>query len=302
MTFNLEATSYPEENVGYALEGLIDEFGSVVREGVTTGPLELGTIFFRADDVNSTTEARIFANPADNVPFESTLLSDRPDPLTDNQIDFNALVFNIIPSAFDFGDAPDSYSTTSAAGGPRHLFTPDLMLGSQVDTESDGNFSASGTGDDVDNLDDEDGVTFLTPLLAGESASVQLTALNSTGSTGFLQGWVDFNGSGTFDASEQVFTDVQLAGGTTQLDFDVPASAQVGSTFARFRYSLTAGLGVSGQTDSGEVEDYQVNIESGLGFASDDVFTVSRELSLDRSRRLGERFPNTFVVTDVGST
>ena len=52
-----------------------------------------------------------------------------------------------ISTAFDFGDAPDSYGTDSTNGGegfgPRHVISPQLYLGAFVgDAESDGQPSA----------------------------------------------------------------------------------------------------------------------------------------------------------------
>jgi hypothetical protein len=38
----------------------------------------------------------------------------------------------------DFGDAPDSYGTTLASNGARHLLVPGIRLGTTNDYESDG--------------------------------------------------------------------------------------------------------------------------------------------------------------------
>ena len=58
----------------------------------------------------------------------------------------------------DFGDAPDSYSTSFATSGPRHLESA-LFLGSQIDTEVDANLYPQ-SDDAASNIDDEDGVGF----------------------------------------------------------------------------------------------------------------------------------------------
>ena len=189
--------------------------------------------------------------------------------LTDN---FN---FGNLPSR-DYGDAPDTYLTSVAAGGPSHGLDSNVFLGSEVDRETDGIPTSNAQGDDANNVDDEDGVLLLSPLGPGGTASFRVTANNTAASQAFLQGWIDFDGSGTFDSNEQVFTDVALATGTTDLDVSVPANAAVGSTFARFRYSPTAGLGPAGEADSGEVEDYQFDILQAAQIANDDTFTVSR--------------------------
>ncbi|MEO1528269.1 MAG: Ig-like domain-containing protein [Planctomycetota bacterium] len=183
--------------------------------------------------------------------------------------------FGNLPSR-DYGDAPDTYLTSVSAGGPSHGLDANVFLGSEVDRETDGLPSADALGDDSNNVDDEDGVQLLTPLGPGGTATFGVTATNTGGTQAFLQGWIDFDGSGTFESDEQVFDNVVLATGLSQLQVDVPADAQVGSTFARFRYSPTPSLGVGGEADSGEVEDYQFDILQAAQIANDDEFTVSR--------------------------
>ncbi|MCD0458945.1 Ig-like domain-containing protein [Roseiconus lacunae] len=189
--------------------------------------------------------------------------------LTDN---YN---FGNLPSR-DYGDAPDSYGTSIAAGGPSHGTSLAVGLGAEVDREIDGFPSANALGDDNNNIDDEDGIQLLSPLGPGGTATVQVTARNTTGQPAYLQGWVDFNANGTFDASERVFNNVVVADGVSNLEINVPGNAVVGSTYARFRYSPTAGLGVGGDADLGEVEDYQFDILQQADIANDDEFTVSR--------------------------
>ncbi len=69
---------------------------------------------------------------------------------------------------FDWGDLPDPpYATLAASNGPNHEITSvgNCFLGGAPDSELDGQPNATATGDDLDvNGDDEDGVTFLTPL------------------------------------------------------------------------------------------------------------------------------------------
>ena len=183
--------------------------------------------------------------------------------------------FGNLPSR-DYGDAPDTYLTSVSAGGPSHGLDANVFLGSEIDRETDGIPSADALGDDNNNIDDEDGIQLLSPLGPGGSATFQVTATNTGASQAFLQGWIDFDGNGSFDADEQVFTDVALATGVSTLDVAVPADAAIGSTFARFRYSPTTGLGVGGEADAGEVEDYQFDILQAAQIANDDDFTVSR--------------------------
>ncbi|MEO1618717.1 MAG: GEVED domain-containing protein, partial [Planctomycetota bacterium] len=191
---------------------------------------------------------------------------------TDLPSDLN---FGNLPSR-DYGDAPDSYQTSVATGGPSHGLSEAVGLGALVDRETNGFPSANALGDDSNNLDDEDGVTLISPLGLGGDATFEVVTRNTSGSQSYLQGWIDFDGNQVFDANEQVFTDLALGNGTTELTVSVPTTAAVGATFARFRYSPTTGLGVGGDADVGEVEDYQFEILNQAAIANDDQFNVSR--------------------------
>ena len=122
----------------------------------------------------------------------------------------------------------------------------------------DGQPNATATGDDINNLPDEDGVVFNTPLISGAPASITVTA--SIGG-GLFQGWIDFNADNDWsDAGEQIFTNAVLVAGPQVLNFNVPANAILGNTFARFRYSTMGNLSYYGCAPNGEVEDYKILI------------------------------------------
>ncbi len=201
--------------------------------------------------------------------------------LTDN---FN---FGNLPSR-DYGDAPDSYGTTRSAGGPSHGITTGLSLGTAVDREIDGQPTTDATGDDTNGLltvggalvDDEDGVRLVSPLGPGASANLEITTVNTTGGAAFLQGWMDFNNNGVFEASEKVISNRQLGSGTAIVSVNVPATAQVGNVFARFRYSQTQDLTPGGDADTGEVEDYRFTILAAAEIVNDDTFAVPRNSSM----------------------
>ena len=134
-----------------------------------------------------------------------------------------------------------------------------------------------------------------------------MTTRNTTGQAAFLQGWIDFNANGTFEASEKIFNNVQLGAGTSNLPVSVPATAAIGSTYARFRYSPTVGLGVGGEADLGEVEDYQFDILQQAAIANDDAFTVSRNSLSNQLDVLANDFqtslsPLTIVQLQVNGT
>ncbi|MDE0596474.1 MAG: GEVED domain-containing protein [Roseibacillus sp.] len=168
--------------------------------------------------------------------------------------------------SFDYGDAPDpSYPTLLVNDGARHLVTPSatglvLKLGPEIDTESDGQPTVFASGDDaMGPHDDEDGVTFLTPLQAGLNADIEVEA----SATGMLDAWIDFNKNGSWtDPGEQIYTSAPLGGGVNALNFFVPHGAVTGDTYARFRFSSGGGLSPSGAAQDGEVEDYLIKIKN----------------------------------------
>lgn len=161
--------------------------------------------------------------------------------------------------AFDFGDAPSTYPVVLANNGARHLVVPNFNLGARIDSEPDGQPSALALGDDLNNVADEDGVTFLQPILVNSQVWVNVSLTGPLG--GKLDAWVDFNGNGTWDAAEQVFTGAALVPGANPgLRFNVPLTSKLGTNFARFRLSSVGGLTPAGAAQDGEVEDYQIII------------------------------------------
>ncbi len=215
--------------------------------------------------------------------------------------------FGLLPSR-DFGDAPDTYGTTIAADGASHGITDGLYIGLvDPDRDSDGQPSDDARGDDDNGRilqtgaieDDEDGVFQVDPLGPGARAEFRITVTNTSGSPGYLQGFMDFNDDGDFeDAGEQFLTDIFIPVGTQDrvLDasdgifVDVPADAATGSVYARFRLAQESGLGPKGSTDTGEVEDYRFTVLDEASIVVDDNFSVSRNSLANRLDILGNDF------------
>lgn len=170
---------------------------------------------------------------------------------------FGEASIEILPK--DFGDAPDSYATRNADNGPRHAVVG-ALLGTRRDGELDGLPSATADGDDADNSDDEDGLTF--SLLAIENqASATFFVSGGTANTR-IDAFIDFNRDGDFDSDERITPAAGLAvnNGANAFTFTVPSHAQSGPSVARVRISETGGLGPTGRAASGEVEDERVVI------------------------------------------
>lgn len=190
----------------------------------------------------------------------------------DGEVEDYAVRITSAPSAgLDFGDAPESslavlYRTRLASNGPRHRIVPGFFLGRRVDAEPDGQPNADATGDDMEpkDLDDEDGVWFSSPLEPGMPATLIVTSSTQ----GVLDAWFDFNRAGGFEAGERAITRFGLVPGPNTIVVDVPVNAVPGTTFARFRLSREGvetpdHIGSTAPVPEGEVEDYEVRIESG---------------------------------------
>jgi uncharacterized delta-60 repeat protein len=184
-----------------------------------------------------------------------------------------------VVTVFDFGDAldyddpdgPGDYPPTLLVNdGARHAIVEGIHLGSNIDEDADGQpfysvlgTSASALGDDLDSQgDDDDGVVFTSPIIPGQTATVDVTASTE----GYLQGWINFNAIDDYDwddPGEQIFTNQPLVAGVNSLSFPVPVGAQTSYySMGRFRFSTAMDVGPSGFAPDGEVEDYQVVIDT----------------------------------------
>ena len=146
----------------------------------------------------------------------------------------------------DFGDAPSSY------GNPIHTLVNGIRLGPSNSADAGPFNSATASGDTAD-----DGITI--PALT-QTVNATITA-NVVGSGGYLQGWIDWNGNGSFsDSGEQIALNLQDTDndGVIDVPVAVPSSTTTGQTFARFRWSTSAGIVINTAVSDGEVEDYAI--------------------------------------------
>lgn len=186
----------------------------------------------------------------------------------------------------DWGDAPSPYATLRANNGASSGQLDGFRLGTNWDAEIDGRPTSGANGDDTNGplnttgavINDEDGVTLLTPLVRGDTQNIiRINVTNTAGAGAFVQGWIDFNGNGVWgDAGEQIVTNLAAVAGNNLVTFTVPANA-VSTGFARFRLSQTRDVGPTGRTAAGEVEDYVYTINNGpRTILQNDSFTVAR--------------------------
>jgi len=155
----------------------------------------------------------------------------------------------------DFGDAPVSY------GSVDHVMDGRRYLGTEPDGEASQQYSDEANGDDLNGIDDEDGVK-IPDLVQGNKATIQYAVETPFLTNVYFSAWIDWNGDGDFtDSGERVANNVSRSvSGTYSLDITVPANAVASKpTFARFRLGPRVNSPV-GTASSGEVEDYMIKI------------------------------------------
>lgn len=177
--------------------------------------------------------------------------------------------FGRIDTNFNWGNAPEPWPTLRVNDGARHPVVDSYGLGQLTLATPDGQPNVDAAAPD------NDGVVLPATVAPGDTFAITVTNRG----TGFLQGWIDWNGDGDWnDAGEQVLTNVQLTSpGSRTFNITVPANAKPGTTYARFRYGKEGNLGPTGpSTREGEVEDYRIDILSLQPVAVDDFATVEQ--------------------------
>ncbi len=170
-------------------------------------------------------------------------------------------------SSIDYSDAPADNSTapngitkSTAYGTATHVVTSGIQLGASITGETS-------AVEDADN-DSDDGVFTDAALTAGlqggnfkpEDSSTLYIPVSGSGK---LYAWIDWDGNGVFgnNSNELIANGIAGANETLIVNASVPIAANLGTTYARFRFSSDAALTEpTGAASDGEVEDYQVTI------------------------------------------
>lgn len=195
--------------------------------------------------------------------------------------DYALTIHTAYSNNVDWGDAPYDggtykYPTLSAQNGANHALIDGFCLGNFADAETNGQvFLLWGMEDDftdgwggVAEFNDEDALDLtmgMPTLFQGRTATVAVYVTTPSTPTAYLNLWVDFNANGLWDFgtfNEQPISDLVVTSGWNVISFTVPPTATLGQTFARFRLCRSTGLTMGGHTSSGEVEDYQLYIQS----------------------------------------
>ncbi len=193
------------------------------------------------------------------------------DQTKDNSSNDSHILFSIQFASLlvsDYGDAPASYGT------PGHIMDcQHLRIGLLIDDESGNQPSTNADGDNLNKLNDEDGVFSIPGIYSGPSQTYSITVnnlLNTTGSPANLYGWIDFNGDGAFQSNEftSVIVPYNINNQTAVLTWSgVTVSGDAAKRYVRIRLTtnnLSDNTGTTGiderstqQASNGEVEDYR---------------------------------------------
>ncbi|NQT24947.1 choice-of-anchor D domain-containing protein [candidate division KSB1 bacterium] len=178
--------------------------------------------------------------------------------------DYKITIHEYPEDELDYGDAPLNYPEAN------HIIKDQSYLGKLgdgPDVETGMQRTPAGLGDDQDGNDDENGLILLTDLVPGQTALIghYFTIIGSDGYS--ICAWIDWNGDQDWDDTGEALalSDGKLPLGTyaTTWTVQVPAGAQVGNTFARFRIVHGEGIQMSpsGSDCYGEICDYEVEIK-----------------------------------------
>ena len=203
----------------------------------------------------TTTTAPILPGTTFLLEIQAYTISTTPNTLS---IDNVKMLVNSLSNT-NYGDYSGFASASSTANST-------LLLGASTSAQVAQTTNATASVNASD-----DGVS-LPILTQGVATTMSVTVTNSTGATAYLNGWIDFNQNGLFDAGEQIATDQVVATGSAGtnvvLSFTVPATAATGTCGARFRITSTASPGPTGLSSGiGEVEDYVTSVTNGYSYS-----------------------------------
>jgi len=142
--------------------------------------------------------------------------------------------------------AQTDYSDYSGFSSASSTVNSKLKIGALTDSESSITANATATGDDITGTpDDEDGVTLPASVTQGVAGSMTVNVSNTSGSTVYLNVWIDFNRNGVLtDSGEQIATNITIANGTSNsnrtVNFTVSANASRGTAGVRVRLTSTS--------------------------------------------------------------
>lgn len=230
-----------------------------LQSGASSFTATSGTVLFNTEDdtasVILTSIADDQAEHHENINI--SIPSMWPKYLIVDEGEVDIVLLNDEPS--DYGDAPIPYSTSDSNSGPLHGASGPI-LGNLRDEESDGTPSLGADYDNLNGLDDEDGVQ-VDVIRVGQPRAVITVDVTNAPLGARLDAWIDFNADGKWNGpSEQIANNLLVHEGVNYVSFNVPADALPGTTFGRFRLSSSGELTPTSVAIDGEIEDHSITL------------------------------------------
>ncbi len=251
---------HPENNFAYT----VDKNGQLYQINVNDGALvtlgnigeqgTFGAVYFDVEGnfyISRNSDGYVFIIDIENQNPQAMFFAYGPSASQNDgaRCAVAPVIDESVPATTDYGDAPDSYGTTLFSNGARHAIS-DIYLGSNITTEHNAKVYPK--------ADQDDGIVFITPLLAGSDSLIQV---QTTGS-GYLNIWGDWNRDGQFSHSEKLIYDKYMTGSTEVFLVNTPLSALNGFTWVRARFTSIASIVANGGVPDGEVEDYRIIVNN----------------------------------------
>lgn len=234
----------------------------------TSGNTDVGVI----NDLSNTFDGTIFAIGVGDVNTDTLAAITKPDYNVYLVAEFPSIAamideISLAACPDDWGDLPEtgtSFETLLTNNGPRHIIG-DLFLGPAIDDDPNGFPGDGSDGNDLDNINDEDGLV-RGGLLWVPGNTVSLTATFS-GDNGYLVSWFDWDQNGIFIDTGELRDWGPVISGTNSLTVTVGASfVPDNGLYVRFRLFEDAGsiprvpvepIVPTGRAINGKVEDYR---------------------------------------------
>ncbi|PSU20429.1 GEVED domain-containing protein [Photobacterium kishitanii] len=280
---DLDATVYAWADLN--IDGDFDDVGEftsapcVDADNTSNGTSSLGFTGYTAVDGNSYVRLRITTDPLTPTDMGGTA--------NDGEVEDHPLLILADTSTLDGGDAPDSYLVEFAEGGPKHIPSATLYLGTN---DVDGEITAASSDATADDAtgNDEQGVTLPQLLLDETSYTATAQVFNNTGADAILIAWLDSDRNGTFDASEAITQTVPS--NNTLTDYDIVWSSVPAFSYGVYNMRVRLApvsdglttIDVGGIATNGEVEDHQLTVYECTVSESSNMVGLTNGLSTGR--------------------
>lgn len=247
---------HPDNGFAYT----VDRNGELYQINVTTGGFTalgnmgetgtFGAVYFDVDGnfyISRNSDGHVFIIDIDQINPAATFFAYGPSASQNDgaRCAVAPVIDESIAATTDYGDAPDSYGTTLFSNGARHGIS-NIYLGNTITTEHNAKVYPK--------TDQDDGITFLTPLLSGSDSLIEVKVTGA----GYLNIWGDWNRDGKFTSDEKLISDKYMDNATEVFLVNTPMSALNGFTWTRARFTSITSIVASGGVADGEVEDYRV--------------------------------------------